>query len=355
MKNIQQAEIAHKNVLVRVDFNVNLREGDVRQKYKMESAKETIQYLLDQGARTISLLSHLGRPDGKYNGNDSLAHIVDDIRRILGVEVFFVGESVGERVKDVITHAGEGDIFLLENVRFHEEEEKNDDAFSLLLAEPFDIFVNDAFSVCHRAHSSTVGITKYIPVYAGFYLQKEIETLSRIRSGVESPSVAIVGGSKIETKLPLIQLFSRTFDVVLVGGRVANEALDNKIELPVNVIFPKDFEGDRFDIGEKTREIFIQEIQKAKTIVWNGPLGMFEDKRFSKGTFEIAKAIGESSAFSVIGGGESIEVLEDMSLLHTISFISTGGGAMLEYLTGEHMPGLEVLKKDKNEDVNEDK
>ncbi len=347
MKNIQQAEIAHKNVLVRVDFNVNLQDGDVRQKYKMESAKETIQYLLSQGARTISLLSHLGRPEGKYSGNDSLAHIADDIRRILDVEVFFVGESVGDRVKNVLTNAQDSDVFLLENVRFHEEEEKNVDTFSKLLAEPFDIFVNDAFSVCHRAHSSTVGITQYIPSYAGLYLQKEIEILSRIRSGVESPSVAIVGGSKIETKLPLIQLFSRTFDTVLVGGRVANEALDSKIELPANVILPRDFEGDRFDIGEKTRELFIKEIQKAQTIVWNGPLGMFEDSRYTQGTFEIARAIGKSTAFSVIGGGESIEVLEEMSLLHTISFISTGGGAMLEYLTGESMPGLEALKNDR--------
>ncbi len=345
MKNIQQADIADKNILVRVDFNVNLREGDVRQKYKMESAQETIQYLLNQGARTISLLSHLGRPEGKYSGNDSLAHIADDIRRILCVEVFFVGESVGDRVKNAIVHAEKGSIFLLENVRFHKEEEKNDDTFSQVLAEPFDIFVNDAFSVCHRAHSSTVGITKHIPSYAGLYLQKEIEVLSRICSGVESPSVAIVGGSKIETKLPLIQVFSKNFDVVLVGGRVANEALDNKVDLPVNVILPVDFEGDRFDIGEKTRENFIAEIQKAQTIVWNGPLGMFEDPRYSQGTFEIARAIGKSSAFSIIGGGESIEVLEDMSLLRTISFISTGGGAMLEYVTGNRMPGLEALEK----------
>ncbi|QQS61588.1 MAG: phosphoglycerate kinase [Candidatus Moraniibacteriota bacterium] len=347
-ESVKNISVEGKNVLVRVDFNVNLKDGDVRQKYKMEAAKETIMYLLKNGARTISLLSHLGRPEGRYSESDSLAHIADDVRRILGVWIFFVGESVGDRVKEAIASAEKGNIFLLENVRFHAEEEKNDKAFSALLSEPFDIFVNDAFSVCHRAHASTVGITKHIPTYAGIYLEKEIEILSNIRKGVDSPSVAIVGGAKIETKLPLITMFSKTFDKVLVGGKVANEAIDGNIELSENVILPIDFEGDRFDIGEKTREIFCEKIKNAKTIVWNGPLGMFEDARFAKGTVEIARAIGESSAFSVIGGGESIEVLEDMKLLGAISFVSTGGGAMLEYLTGASMPGLEALLLKKN-------
>lgn len=337
--------MAGKNVLVRVDFNVNLKEGDVRQKYKMESAKETILFLLKQGARSVSLLSHLGRPEGRYNAEESLSHITDDIKRILGVNVVFLGESVGDRVSSALADVEKGDLFLLENIRFHAEEEKNDEAFSKVLSEPFDIFVNDAFSVCHRAHASTVGITNYLPTYAGLYLEKEIKTLSGIRSGVDSPSVAIVGGAKIETKLPLIRMFCEHFDTVLIGGKIANEAIDSNIELSEKAILPVDFEGDRFDIGEKTRAMFIEKIREAKTIVWNGPLGMFEDERYAKGTLEIARAIGESEAFSVIGGGESIEVLEDMHLLSAISFVSTGGGAMLEYLTGESMPGLEALNR----------
>jgi len=229
MKTIQQCEAQGKNILVRVDFNVNLSGGDVRQRYKMQAAKDTIEALLANGARTVTISTHLGRPDGKPVPELSLRQITDDIARILGYDVIFVEDSVGEVVSNAIGGASEGSVLLLENVRFHAEEEANDQNFAKMFSAPFDAFVNDAFSVSHRAHVSTVGVTKHIPSYSGIYLEKEIDILTIIKKGVESPSVAIVGGSKIATKLPLIEVFSKTFDVVLVGGKVANEMIDGVI------------------------------------------------------------------------------------------------------------------------------
>jgi phosphoglycerate kinase len=344
LRTISNADISGKNVLLRVDFNVNLKHDDIREAYKMRAAKKTIDALLVGGAKTISLLTHLGRPDGNRDESASLSKLIDDVERELHIHPRFLDDCVGEIVSDAVKNAENGAIFLLENVRFHKEEEQNDEAFSRLLAKPFDVFVNDAFSVCHRAHTSTVGITSVIPSYAGLRLAYEFETLSAIRSGVESPSVGIVGGSKIATKLPLIELFSRMFTTVLVGGKVANEAIDEHIALPENVFLPEDFEGDRLDIGKQTRKRFVEAIRSAKTVVWNGPLGKFEDERYSRGTFEVARAIAESEAYSVIGGGESVEVLEALQLLDRIDFVSTGGGAMLSFLTEEDMPGLDALR-----------
>jgi len=345
MNVIQNIDVKDKNVLVRVDFNVKLEDGDIRERFKMESARETIGYLQEKGARSITLLTHLGRPKGRYNELLSLSNITDDIERTLMIKTIFLEDCKGEKVASAIEKAQNGSIFLLENVRFHAEEEEDYSMFAQELAEPFNLFVNDAFSVCHRAHVSTHGITKYIPSYAGLYLQREVRVLSGIRKEVASPSVAVVGGAKIATKLPLIQVFAKTFDTVLVGGKVANELIDQKIELPGNVILPQDFEGERLDIGEKTRKQFVEKCAGTKTIVWNGPLGMFEDERYAKGTLEIARTIAMSDAFSVVGGGESIEILEDLYLLKEVGFVSTGGGAMLSYLMGEVMPGLEALEE----------
>jgi phosphoglycerate kinase len=346
MKGVQEADVEGKSVLVRVDFNVTLLDGDVREKFKMKSAYDTIKLLQEKRAKSITLITHLGRPDGEFDESLSLKNIVDDVDRILGIRAKFVSDCVGPSVARAVEEAKESEVILLENLRFHKGEEENDDDFSQKLAKPFDIFVNDAFSVCHRSHASTVGLVKHLPTYAGMYLQKEIRVLSQIREAVKSPSLAIVGGAKIATKLPLIEIFSELFDTVLVGGKVANEILDQDIKLPKNVLLPLDFERDRYDIGKKTRELFKEKIQGMETIVWNGPLGKFEEEEFSRGTVEIAKAVAKSDAFSVVGGGESIEVLEDLFLLREVGFVSTGGGAMLSYLMGEDMPGLNVLQQD---------
>jgi len=345
-RKIQDADIKGKNILVRVDFNVKLERDDIREKYKMFAARDTILFLQKNGARTISLLTHLGRPEGKRDESVSLFKITDDIERVLGIQTVFLNDCIGEAVEAAVENAEGGEVFLLENVRFHAGEEENDEAFAEALAKPFDVFVNDAFSVCHRAHASIVSVTKHLPSYPGIYLEKEVDALSIVRSDVESPSTAIVGGAKIMTKLPLIEEFSKHFDTILVGGKIANEAMDEDIPLPENVILPEDFEGDRLDIGERTRKLFLEKLEGRKTIVWNGPMGVFEDKRYAKGTVEIAKAVAASEAFSIVGGGESVEALEELSLIDKVGFVSTGGGAMLAFLTGENMPGLEALEKE---------
>jgi phosphoglycerate kinase len=236
-----------------------------------------------------------------------------------------------------------GEVLLLENVRFYEGEEKNDEEFSKKLAENFDIFINDAFSVCHRDQSSVTGVAKILPSFAGFWLQKEIENLDKIKSNPERPAVAIIGGAKIETKLPMIKSFEKIYDNILVGGKIANEAIDENIQFSEKVMLPTDFSGDRMDIGEETIQKFVEIIKNAKTIVWNGPMGKFEESPYDLATKEVLKAVIGSGAYTLLGGGESVEILEKENAMEKISFVSTGGGAMLEYLSGNPMPGIEAL------------
>ncbi|HCO99663.1 MAG TPA: hypothetical protein DIT56_03590, partial [Candidatus Moranbacteria bacterium] len=234
-----------------------------------------------------------------------------------------------------------------ENVRFYEGEEKNDVEFSKKLAENFDVYINDAFSVCHRNQASVTGITAHIESYAGLRLQEEIKNLNRVIHEPESPATAIIGGAKIETKLPLINNFEKAYSHILVGGKIANEAIDQNLAFSPKVILPFDFAKDRFDIGPKTIRRFKEIIAQSKVIVWNGPMGKFEEQPYDIGTREILDAIVESDAFTLIGGGESVQVLEENNLMNKISFVSTGGGAMLEYLSGNQMPGIEALRMKK--------
>jgi len=342
MKKIQNAELKDKKVLLRADFNVAIKNEDVRETYKIQSCRDTLIYLLSQDAK-VAIVSHLGRPDGKINPEFSLGQLSDDAERILDIKIKFIPDCVGEKVKEALNNLQTGEVLLLENVRFYEGEEKNNGEFSKKLAENFDIFINDAFGVCHRDQASVTGVAKILPSFAGFWLQKEIENLDKVKNNPEHPAVAIIGGAKIETKLPLINNFEKTYDNILVGGKIANEAIDQDIQFSEKVMLPIDFSGDRLDIGKETIQKFTEIIKTAKTIVWNGPMGKFEESPYDLGTKGMLKAVLESEAYVLVGGGESVEILEKEKAMEKISFVSTGGGAMLEYLSGNPMPGIEAL------------
>ncbi|HBP01059.1 MAG: Phosphoglycerate kinase [Candidatus Moranbacteria bacterium GW2011_GWE1_49_15] len=343
MKKIQDAVLENKKVLVRADFNVGIVDGVVQEKFKLNACKETVDHVLSQEGAKVALCSHLGRPEGKKNDSFSLSQLVGDLESILERKVVFAFDCIGEDVASALDNLGEGEVLLLENVRFHGGEEKNDEDFSEKLSANFDAFVNEAFSVCHRDQSSVTGVTKFLPSYAGFWLQKEIENLNKVLENPKRPATAIIGGAKIETKLPLIKKFEQIYDHILVGGKIANEALDQKLEFSDKVILPWDFEGDRLDIGEESAEKFKDIILSSGTVVWNGPLGKFEEAPYDRATREVLGVVAESGAYSLVGGGESVQALEENGLMDKISFVSTGGGAMLEYLSGNEMPGIKAL------------
>jgi phosphoglycerate kinase len=289
----------------------------------------------------------LGRPEGKINPEFSLSQVVGEANKLLGVEIKFVSDCVGSEVSEAMSELLEGEVLLLENVRFHLGDEENNEDFSKQLSQDFDIFVNDAFSASHRDHASVTGVANIIPSYAGFQLQKEVEEMEKVKNDFSRPAVAIIGGAKIETKLPVIKFFENAYDHVLVGGKIANEAIDQKMEFSDKVILPKDFSGDRFDIGAETIEKFREIIKTAEIIVWNGPLGKFEEAEYARGTDKVFEAVIDSAAYVVIGGGETLETIEKHGAMEEIEkrgFVSTGGGAMLEYLGGGKMPGIEALK-----------
>lgn len=342
IKKIQDAEIAGKKVLLRADFNVAIENGKVKEGFKIEAVKETLKYLLEKKCK-IALVSHLGRPEGKNNPEFSLKLIKNDIENILGIKIIFIEDCLSEEREDKIEKLGESEILLLENVRFYPGEEINDKDFAQKLSNGFEVFVNDAFSVSHRDQASVTGVTEFLPSFAGFRLQKEIEEMKKIKNNFEKPAVAIIGGAKIETKLPVIKFFEEKYDHVLVGGKIANEALDQKIEFSEKVILPIDFIDDRLDIGPETVKKFKEIIKSVKTIVWNGPTGKFEEEKYAISTSEILKAVLESQAYIVVGGGETLEVLEKNNAFNKVSFVSAGGGAMLDYLSGNEMPGIKAL------------
>ena len=344
IKKIQEGVFLSKKVLVRADFNVAIVDGKIQEHYKLEACKKSVDHLSGQQGAKVALMSHLGRPDGKVNLEFSLGQIKEELEKILNKKIVFIDECIGEKVAKSLEKLQEGEILLLENVRFHSEEEVNDAEFAKQLAENFDVFVNDAFSVCHRDKASVTGVTKFLPSFAGLWLQEEIKNLNKVIHEPLQPATAIIGGAKIETKLPLINKFEQTYAHILVGGKIANEAIDQKTEFSSKVILPMDFAIDRLDIGPKTIARFKDIIAVSKVVVWNGPMGKFEEKPYDCGTKEILDAIIESDAFTLIGGGESVQVLEENNLMDKVSFVSTGGGAMLEYLSGNHMPGIESLR-----------
>jgi phosphoglycerate kinase len=359
IRKIQDADIAGKKVLLRVDFNVEVENGKAKEKFKIAACKETVDYILSQEGAKLALLSHLGRPSfeedaiiavgkdekaiKKINAKYSLKQLQGDIESVLGRKVIFISDCIGEKVRDVLADPDGEKNLLLENVRLYEGDEINDNEFAAKLADNFDIFANDAFGVCHRDQASVAGVARILPSFAGFRIQKEIENLDKVKKDPDRPAVAIIGGAKIETKLSLIYMFEANYDCVLVGGKIANEAVDKGVNFSTKTFLPLDYAKGRMDIGQKTIEQFKKIIKEAKTIVWNGPMGRFEEPPFDQGTRAILEAIIKSGAFSVVGGGESIQIIEENNLFDKISFVSTGGGAMLEYLSGNPMPGIEVL------------
>jgi phosphoglycerate kinase len=384
-KTVRDIDVKGKKVFVRVDFNVPVKDGVVGDDTRIRAALPTIQYLLDQGAAVI-LASHLGRPKGGPDPKYSLKPVADYLANLLGKPVAFAEDCIGPVAEVAAAALKPGEVLVLENTRFHPEEEKNDEGMSKALAKLADIYVNDAFGTAHRAHASTAGIAAYLPAVAGFLLEKEIKYLGQAIDDPKRPFVAILGGAKISDKIGVIKNLLKKADTILIGGGMANtffkaqgypmadslveeEALEtarqllaegkDKIRLPVDVVIADKFDAEAqsrvmpvgavpdgwriLDIGPETVDSYSKVINGAGTIVWNGPMGVFEFPRFAEGTYGIAKAVASSGAISVIGGGESVAAINQSGLADKITHISTGGGASLEMLEGLELPGVAAL------------
>jgi phosphoglycerate kinase len=388
--SIRDLDLKGKRVFVRVDYNVPLNEqSEITDDTRIRASLPTLQYALEHGARLV-LASHLGRPKGKPNPKMSLRPAADRLSKLLSKPVVFAADCVGPEVEKQAAALGDGQILLLENLRFHPEEEKNDGGFSRLLAALGDLYVNDAFGSAHRAHASTEGITKFLlPAAAGLLMEKELEYLSKAVENPVRPYTAIVGGAKVSDKIELLQSLMRFADSVLVGGAMAYTFLkaqgvevgasrveDDKLDLardvmqfgerrsvklrlpkdhvvaekidasaPAEVVKVREIPAGKMgvDIGPATRAEYAQDIAAAKTIVWNGPMGVFEIEQFAQGTVEVARAVAASKAVSIVGGGDSVAAVHKAGVESQISHISTGGGASLEFLSGLKLPGVEAL------------
>ncbi len=392
IKAIDQLKLQGKRVFLRVDFNVPLEGERVKDDTRIRAALPTIQYALEQGARVI-LASHLGRPKGKVVPELSLKPVAQRLGELLGREVKMAPDCVGEEVRALIEGMGPGDLILLENLRFHPEEEKNDPEFARALAALADVYVNDAFGTAHRAHASTEGIAHHVEeVACGFLMKKEIEYLIGTLSSPERPYVAILGGAKISDKIGVIENLMKKADAILIGGGMAYTFLlakrfevgrslveEDKVGLArdilreadskgIKVLLPEDhivaqeFSPDApikmvkneefppgwvgMDIGPDTVGAFSEEILRARTILWNGPMGVFEMEPFSKGTKGIAQAVASSEATSIVGGGDTVAAVHQFGVAEKISHISTGGGATLELLEGKTLPGIAALERE---------
>lgn len=391
-KTIEDIDVKGKRVLARVDFNVPQDEtGKITDDNRIVAALPTIKYLAAHGAKTI-LVSHLGRPKGGPNPKYTLAPVAEHLAKLLGKSVPLVPDSIGPQVEAAVAKMQEGDTILLENVRFYPEEEKNDPEFAKKLASVADLYVNDAFGTAHRAHASTEGVTKYIPGVAGYLMQKELDYLGGALDNPKRPFIAILGGAKVKDKIGVIQSLLGKVDTLIIGGGMAytflkakgyeigHSLLDEasidfcketlasagtKLLLPDDVVvtnanpfdvgeaacqtrtvdagsIPADWQGA--DIGPKTIAKFSAAIKGTGTVVWNGPMGIFEFAKFAEGTRAVAKALAESGAISIVGGGDSAAAVQQLGFADKISHISTGGGASLEFLEGKPLPGVVALQ-----------
>lgn len=343
-KTLEDLDTKNKRVLVRCDFNVPLdKDGNISDDFRIVKALATIRYLMEKKAKII-LMSHLGEPEGKEVKNLKLGKVQKRISEILGIPVEKSDDCIGREVKNLAEKLDWGQILLLENLRFHKQETGGDLNFAKKLSELGDIYVNDAFGVCHRNHASVFGVPKFLPGVAGFLLKEEIENLNKILQNPERPMAAVVGGKKVETKSKFIDKISEVADFVIISGLLKKEIADKNLKLkePQKIIGPED-DLAALDIDEKTIDLFKKKILQAKTVLWNGPFGKFEDKNYEKGTLAIANAIIGSGAFSVVGGGETVEFIAKKGIIKKFSWVSTGGGAMMAYLSGERLPGLEAL------------
>ena len=388
--SVKDIDVAGKKVLVRCDFNVPLKEGVITNDKRIVAALPTIKYLKENGAKVI-LCSHLGRPKGEWLPEFSLAPVAKRLSELLECEVRMSKDVIGEDAKDISATIKEGEVALLENVRYYKEETKNVPEFAKELASLAEIFVNDAFGTAHRAHASTTGVADYIPAVCGFLIQKEIEVMGKALDNPVRPFVAVLGGAKVSDKIGVITNLLEKVDTLIVGGAMAYTFLkaeghnvgislceEDKLELAsellakakekgVSLLLPVDHvAADKFDenaepvlvegkdipeglmgmdVGPKSVELFKEAVKNAKTVIWNGPMGVFEFKNFAGGTFAVAEAIAETDCISIIGGGDSVAAVTKLGFADKMTHISTGGGASLEFLEGLELPGIAALNE----------
>ncbi len=391
-KTIEDIEVSGKKVLVRCDFNVPLKDGVITSDKRIVEALPTIKYLLSKGARVI-LCSHMGKPKGQVNPKYSLAPVAAKLTELLGQNVALAADITGEDAKAKAAALGEGEAMLLENVRFDAREEKNDPEFARELADMAEVYVNDAFGTAHRAHATTAGVAAYLPAVCGYLIQKEIGIMGKALADPARPFVAILGGAKVSDKLNVINNLLTKVDTLIIGGGMAYTFLaakgycigtslfdESKVDycremmakaeekgvkllLPIDTVITKSFPDPidaeievttvssdsipadmmGLDIGEKTRALFADAAKNAKTVVWNGPMGVFENPILARGTISVAQALAESEAITIVGGGDSAAACEQLGFADRITHISTGGGASLEFLEGLELPGIACL------------
>ncbi|MGI9148579.1 MAG: phosphoglycerate kinase [Chloroflexota bacterium] len=384
---VRDVDWSGKTALVRVDFNVPMHAGEVADDTRIRAALPTLQYLREHAAKVV-LLSHLGRPDGKVSERYSLRPVAQRVADVLGAPCAFGTDCVGAVAEDAVSAINAGEVVLLENVRFHPEEEANESGFAGQLAGLADVFVNDAFGTAHRAHASTTGVAEFLPAVAGLLMDKEIAFIGAALERPKRPFLAIVGGAKISSKLAVLENLIDRVDRLVIGGGMANtflkangrevgkslveadlvdsaEALfarGDKIVLPIDVVVTTDLKGTAaprtcavdqvrsdemiVDIGPGSIERFTTEIAASGTVLWNGPMGVFEDPRYAAGTLSVAQAMAASSATTIVGGGESVQAVEQAGLAAKLTHVSTGGGASLEFIEGKVLPGVGALRSD---------
>ena len=384
-RTIRDNDFRSKRVLVRVDFNVPLKDGKITDDTRIRAALPTINYLIENGAALI-LCSHLGRPKGKPDPKLSLKPVAEHLSKLIKAKVYFADDCIGKNTVNMAKNLKPGQVLVLENTRFHAGEKANDPVFAKELASLAEVFVNDAFGTAHRAHASNVGVAKFLPAYAGFLMEKEIKYLGQAIENPKKPFIAILGGAKVSGKIGVIKHLLKKADQILIGGGMANtffkaqgylmgdslveddvlglanEILKeggNKIRLPIDVVIADSFSADAnhktinmksipdgwqiLDIGPETVSRYETSIENAKTVVWNGPMGVFEFPAFAKGTFSLAQAVAKCDGNTIIGGGDSVAAIKQSGLADKITHISTGGGASLEMLEGKMLPGMAAL------------
>jgi 3-phosphoglycerate kinase len=390
-KTVRDIDVSGKRVLVRVDLNVplDIETGDISDDTRIRAVLPSIKYLIDREAKVI-LCSHLGRPDGKVVDNLRLAPVAEQLSKLLGKPVAMASDCIGPEVEEAVARLTDGGVLLLENLRFHAEEEKNDSKFAQALARLADIYVNDAFGTAHRAHASTVGVTEYLPAVAGFLMEKEIGVMGKALDEPDRPFAALIGGAKIGDKIGVLEYILDKVDSLLIAGGMSSTFLkalkydvgqssvkedkmglaqwlmERAAEKGVHLLLPTDVVvADKFsanarsrtvpvtevpsgwyvmDIGPRTIELFEAKLRKSRTIIWNGPVGVFEFPKFSKGTEAIANLMAGLDSTTIIGGGSTAEAVEEMGLADKMTHVSTGGGASLKFLEGKTLPGVAVLQ-----------
>ncbi len=390
LQTIRDYDFSGKKALVRVDFNVPLKDGIVTDDTRIRAALPTIRYILEAGGSVV-VMSHFGRPKGKKNPEFSMAPIAKEFASLLGRPVKLASDVIGDEVTGEVKSLNSGEVLLLENVRFYPGEEKNDPEFAKQLSLFGDVYVNDAFGTAHRAHASTAGVAEYLPSYAGFLIEKEVKFMAPLLENPDKPFVAIIGGSKVSSKIGVLESLVNTCDTIVIGGGMAYtflavqghaigkslveeefkdtassflaKAKEKGVEviLPVDHLCGSEFKNDTeaiavdradipndligMDIGPKTVKLVVAAVDGAKSVVWNGPMGVFEFDAFAQGTLTVAKALAACKGITVVGGGDSVAAINKFDLADKISHVSTGGGASLEFLEGKVLPGIKALEK----------